>query len=93
MAAWRFWTPVTPEFDDQVLEKMLPEVVSCHLHDNHGFRDEHQLPGRGNIDWKHIVGLLKKAPRLACVQSEVSTLSIGVTPGELCAKFRELGEL
>ena len=91
--AWRYWTPVTPEFDDQVLEKMLPEVVSCHLHDNHGFRDEHLLPGRGNVDWKHIIGLLKQAPRLACIQSEASTITQGVTPGELCAAFRELGEL
>ena len=91
--AWRFWTPVPPEFDDQVLEKMLPEVVSCHLHDNHGFRDEHLLPGRGNVDWKHIIGLLKQAPRLACIQSEASTITQGVTPGELCAAFRELGEL
>ena len=91
--AWRNWTPVPPELDDHVLEKMLPEVVSCHLHDNHGFRDEHLLPGRGNIDWKHIIGLLKQAPRLACIQSEVSTINQCVTPGELCAAFRELGEL
>ena len=57
-------------WDDRILEKVLPEVVNCHLHDNDGLVDRHQLPGLGNIDWPHVMGLLEKAPRLRCVQDE-----------------------
>lgn len=34
--------------------------LSLHVQDNHGlFRDEHLLPGDGNIDWQHFMRLLK----------------------------------
>ena len=26
----------TPSWDDKILEKMLPHVVNCHIHDNMG---------------------------------------------------------
>ncbi|MBO7742298.1 MAG: sugar phosphate isomerase/epimerase [Victivallales bacterium] len=58
-------------WDNRILEKMLPHVVNCHLHDNDGATDQHRLPGCGCIDWKHIIPLLKQAPRLKSVQSEV----------------------
>jgi len=84
---------VPPQFDDQILEKMLPHVVNCHLHDNNGILDQHRNIGRGNIDWKHIVGLLKKAPRLQVIQSEVIPVRTGDAIRDICEKFRELGEL
>ena len=71
-----FWTQVnagTPVWDDAILEKLLPEVVNCHIHDNDGSYDRHQLPGNGNVDWQHIAALLKKAPRLRSIQSETGT--------------------
>jgi sugar phosphate isomerase/epimerase len=37
-------------------------VVSLHLHDNHGEKDEHLLPYEGSIDWGVVVPLLKSAP-------------------------------
>ena len=58
-------------WDDRMLEKMQPWIINCHLHDNHGFGDEHLLPGQGLIDWKKLLGLLLSAPRLQCIQSEV----------------------
>jgi sugar phosphate isomerase/epimerase len=36
-------------------------VVSLHLHDNHGDKDEHLLPYEGSIDWGATVPLLKSA--------------------------------
>ena len=36
-------------------------VVSLHLHDNHGDKDEHLLPYEGSIDWGAAVPLLKSA--------------------------------
>lgn len=69
-------TGLWPEavWQEHILEDMLPDVVNCHLHDNSGQYDEHLLPGRGNIDWPHIMGLLKRAPRLKNIQSEVSAV-------------------
>ena len=29
-------------------------LITLHLHDNHGERDEHLLPGRGNIKWDAV---------------------------------------
>ena len=29
-------------------------LITLHLHDNHGVRDEHLLPGRGNIAWDQV---------------------------------------
>jgi sugar phosphate isomerase/epimerase len=37
-------------------------VVSMHLHDNHGDKDEHLLPYEGAIDWGMAIPLLKSAP-------------------------------
>jgi sugar phosphate isomerase/epimerase len=40
-------------------------IVSLHVHDNHGVRDEHLWPGEGTIDWpgvKEALSTLKKPP-------------------------------
>lgn len=66
-----------PQWDDRILEKMLPHVVNCHIHDNDGNTDLHTVPGKGNVDWQKISSLLKQAPRLKCIQSEV----LPVVPG------------
>ncbi len=61
-----------PEYNGRLLKDLLPHVVTCHLHDNNGFRDEHNPPGFGDVDWRRIVPLLKSAPRLQCFQDESS---------------------
>jgi sugar phosphate isomerase/epimerase len=37
-------------------------VVSVHLHDNHGEKDEHLPPYDGSIDWNAAIPLLKSTP-------------------------------
>jgi sugar phosphate isomerase/epimerase len=37
-------------------------VVSAHIHDNHGQKDEHLAPYEGSIDWESAVQMLKSAP-------------------------------
>jgi sugar phosphate isomerase/epimerase len=37
-------------------------VVSAHIHDNHGEKDEHLAPYEGTIDWESAVKTLKSAP-------------------------------
>lgn len=41
---------------------MRERVVTTHIHDNHGEKDEHLLPGDGTIDWEEAFGLLAGAP-------------------------------
>ena len=81
-----------PEWDDRALEKMLPQIVSCHLHDNDGSDDSHSLPGEGTINWNKVIPLLKQAPRLQVIQSEVLMMP-RYSPSRLCRKFAELGEI
>ena len=94
--AWRGWNasgkPV-PAWEDKALEKMLPNVVNCHLHDNDGTLDAHTLPGKGNIDWNHIIPLLNSAPRLKLIQSEVLPIYSGTHIQELVDKFAQLSAI
>ncbi len=62
---------LAPEWDDKILEKMLPYIVNCHLHDNDGTRDAHWTPFNGNNNWDKTMTLLAKAPKLRSLQNEV----------------------
>ena len=86
-------TGYEPEWEDHALEKMLPHIVNCHLHDNNGYEDQHLLPGLGNIDWKHTMELLKQAPRLEVIQSEVTFPRGKLSVRQLCETFRKLQEM
>ena len=66
---WEGVAPVPWEHD--VLDRMLPHIVDCHLHDNRGDVDTHTIPGMGSIDWAPAMAKLRTAPRLKNMQSEV----------------------
>ena len=87
---FKAWKDITPTWDDRILEKMLPHVVNCHLHDNDGISDKHRNIGDGNIDWDHIVPLLKSAPRLKVIQSEVIPIKANASIKSICEKFTGL---
>lgn len=82
-----------PQWDDHILEKMIPHVVNCHLHDNMGVIDEHNLAGEGNTDWNHIMPLLLSAPRLKVIQSEFCPIKKGVSFAKMVSRFDELLKL
>ena len=84
------WGEKTPAWDDCILEKMLPHIVNCHLHDNNGASDQHINPGDGSVDWAHIMPLLKSAPRLKLFQSEVIPTGPKVSIKTLCETFTKL---
>ena len=44
------------------LEAMQGRIVTTHLHDNRGEKDEHLLPGEGTIDWDSAVRALRANP-------------------------------
>ncbi len=82
-----------PLWEDDALEKMLPHVVNCHLHDNDGIIDRHLTPGLGTIQWEKIIPLLRKAPRLKVIHSEVPPVSAKQSVADICRAFHRLGEL
>jgi sugar phosphate isomerase/epimerase len=49
----------TGQIDDMV-EKFNDRIINVHIHDNMGDRDAHMTMGEGNIDFRHVVSLLKK---------------------------------
>jgi sugar phosphate isomerase/epimerase len=53
-------------------------IVSLHVHDNHGSKDEHLWPGDGSIDWKDTT---KRLTALAAPPAAV--LEIGYSLGDL----------
>jgi sugar phosphate isomerase/epimerase len=40
------------------LESMRERVVTAHIHDNHGDKDEHLAPFEGTIDWPDALAAL-----------------------------------
>lgn len=65
-----------PEWSDtdDYLRRLLPHIVTCHLHTNDRVRDRHWLPTdpRGRTDWASEMPLLLSAPRLMQLQNEAS---------------------
>ena len=52
------------------LALMRENIVTCHLHDNHGSFDDHNPPGGGNIDWEALIPALKDCPRMLHAETE-----------------------
>ena len=50
---------------ERSFETMREMVVTAHLHDNHGERDEHLLPFEGTVDWAAALKALGTAPDAA----------------------------
>ena len=93
--AYSRWNAIgikTPPWEDAVvkLKRMLPDVVNCHLHDNYGNKDQHDLPGNGNVKWDKIIPLLRQAPRLQAIQSEVNLERNALPVKNVIAAFEKL---
>lgn len=80
--------PVPWEHD--VLGRMLPHIVNCHLHDNNAVTDDHDLPGRGTVDWAATFSRLRSAPRLRSMQSEVIAVAHAIPVKTLVGTFEKL---
>jgi sugar phosphate isomerase/epimerase len=62
-------------------EAMRDQVVSSHIHDNHGDKDEHLLPFDGTIDWDAALRGLTEAPQMISLVFEIK--GQGATPPSL----------
>lgn len=77
-------------FQADTLALLLPYVVTCHLHDNRGFNDEHLLAGDGTIDWPKLFGRLSHAPRLRSFQNEANMAAYRIVPRRAVDRFTRL---
>ena len=78
-----------PVYDDEIQEKMLPHIVNCHLDDNDGQYDTHLNLRDGNTDWTKVIRLLKTAPRLKCIQAEISAVKNRIPIRKICESLME----
>jgi sugar phosphate isomerase/epimerase len=70
---------------------MRDRVVTTHIHDNHGERDEHLLPYRGTIDWDEALAGFARMPVLPPLVVELKEQSPGVPSlDEIRAAFDKL---
>jgi sugar phosphate isomerase/epimerase len=63
-----------------------PRIVSVHVHDNHGLKDEHLWPGDGAIDWPATVKALQALPDPPATVLEIHE-SYGDAPADLAARI------
>ncbi len=94
-ASWRNCGYDEPEHGDDYLRKLLPHIVTCHLHTNDRMSDRHWLPTdpRGLTDWASELPQLFSAPRLMQMQSEASVRAENpFTPRDEVESLRALTE-
>jgi sugar phosphate isomerase/epimerase len=62
-------------------------IVSLHVHDNHGAKDEHLWPGDGSIDWQDTARRLQALAKPPAAVLEIS-YSLGDTPATIPDRIR-----
>jgi sugar phosphate isomerase/epimerase len=74
-------------------EIMRERVVTTHIHDNHGEKDEHLLPREGTIDWDALLGMISSAPQeLPIVLELKESAGSGPTLDQARAAFDKIEE-
>jgi len=68
-----------------------PRIVSLHVHDNHGMKDEHLWPGDGKIDWTAAGKLLNGLATPPAAVLEIH-YTLGDAPGDIPAKIQAAWE-
>lgn len=72
-----------------VLRTLTPLVVTAHLHDNDKSADQHLIVGRGTIDWKTVVPLLRQCPELIHIETEAFNTEKW-PHGDVYRRYREM---
>jgi sugar phosphate isomerase/epimerase len=55
----------------EAFEILRKQICSTHVHDNNKDRDSHLWPGKGTIDWKEAMELLRSAPQTPALMLEL----------------------
>ena len=66
-------------------------IVSVHVHDNHGVKDEHLWPGSGTIDWPATTDALKALASPPATVLEIG-YNLGNAPADLSAHIQQAFE-
>ena len=80
-------TPVADSFDE-----LRPYLVTCHLHDNGGAGDDHNLPNAPGctIDWPSLKQWLLASPGLISLQTEVHAAVYRLSAADVASAIREV---
>ncbi len=76
----------------QAFEILKSHIRSTHIHDNTGDRDAHLWPGKGSINWKETMGLLRDAPHTPPLLLEIEgddKVNVADAMGEAFKKLEE----
>ena len=65
------WWETGVVWEDNALELLQDQVVTCHIHDNDGYGDLHGMPFDGTINWRELMPKLFACPRMIDFQTEV----------------------
>jgi sugar phosphate isomerase/epimerase len=60
------------------LDRVKDRLISIHLHDNDGSRDQHKLPFSGTVDWARLAQLIAESAYTKCVNMEVAIHNTGI---------------
>jgi hypothetical protein len=71
----------------EAISVLANRVVSLHVHDNHGLKDEHLWPGAGTIDWDDTVKRLNALPAPPAAVLEIG-YSLGDQPATIPDRIR-----
>lgn len=74
----------------EAIGRLAPYIVTCHVHDNDGWSDQHLLPGLGNCDFDEVFTALAKCPHLQSVQNETGFKGSGCSIRRACQVFDAL---
>ena len=62
---------------EEIIESLGSHVCALHLHDNNGIKDQHKLPGTGDINWSKVFSALDKINYKVVYNLEISPLHFG----------------
>ncbi len=87
-----YWekTGIAPGEDD--FDALRPYLATCHLHDNGGEGDDHNLPGAAGctIDWPALKAWLLEAPGLRSLQTEAHAVAYRLSAATVVGAFRRI---
>ncbi len=55
----------------EAFEILKPHICSTHIHDNQKDKDSHLWPGKGSVNWKETMELLRSAPQVPPLLLEI----------------------
>ncbi len=65
------WQETGIIYENNAWEFLKERVVSCHIHDNNGYSDQHGMPFDGTIEWQSLMPELFAAPQMIDFYAEV----------------------